>query len=189
MDVRRVQLPPLRDSYTHAEAVAAIEAAYALLPPLTCRGMCANSCTQIAASALERDRAAEAGYTIGENIPHVAFQRMIATGHVPRCPALGPLNNCRIYSLRPLICRAFGTAIDLNCEFGCQPDWYLDHAQVHHLIAYIEQVSFLATGKEGTVARPHHSPLVPDTELTAHRDRPHNRGGTPHRTTTRKKRR
>lgn len=139
-------LPPLPRKYTREEAIAALEELYAQLPALECKGLCHDSCTTVDASELERQRAAEAGRGLGPAYSYKRLQLMIADGNKPRCPSLGPLNNCTIYAVRPFICRVFGMARGLRCDHGCIPDGILEDGEVVRAFAIIEQLSRLVTG-------------------------------------------
>lgn len=139
-------LPPLPRRYTRAEAIAALDDLYAQLPALECKGLCHDSCTSVDASELERRRIADAGGDIGPTMSHRRLKALIDSGHKPRCPSLGPLNNCTIYQLRPFICRVFGMAEGLMCEHGCIPDGVLSRNEVVRIIITIEQLSRQVTG-------------------------------------------
>lgn len=128
------------------EALAVLDDLYAQLPALECKGMCHDSCTVIDASELERERLRQHGVDIGASPSHRRVLELIATGVEPRCPALGPLNTCRVYAVRPFICRAFGVAEGLLCEHGCVPDKIVPYGEVLRLLAEIEKLSKRTTG-------------------------------------------
>lgn len=142
-------LPPLpKAHYTREEAYAELDELYAQLPALDCIGRCHDSCFDVDAPELERQRVEEAG---GALVPPVTRARLLravaAEGRLPhRCPSLGPLNNCTVYAVRPLICRAFGTARDLRCMHGCVPERVLAAGEIYRVLAVIEQLSRLVTG-------------------------------------------
>jgi Fe-S-cluster containining protein len=139
-------LAPLPKAYTRQEALSELDELYAQLPALDCRGLCHDSCTVVPASELEYQRIAEAGATIGPRMSGRRVRELIAAGRSLRCPALGPLNNCTIYPIRPFICRAFGVAVDLRCQHGCIPDKILPNGEVTRVMAKIEQLSRHVTG-------------------------------------------
>lgn len=122
---------------------------YAQLPALECKGRCHDTCTVIDASELERQRMAEAGVTLPEAL--YPLRRYIEEGEVPRCPALGPLNNCTVYAVRPFICRAFGLVHQpenpvphngpMMCDHGCIPDGTLSPAEFARVMLRIEELS------------------------------------------------
>lgn len=131
---------------TRAEALAMLDELYAQIPALECKGLCHNSCTRIEASELERQRIRERGKDIGESISGPRELKLILAGEVSRCPALGPLNTCTVYDIRPMICRVWGVAEGLLCEFGCIPDGIIPRGEVLRTIAEIEGLSRLVTG-------------------------------------------
>jgi hypothetical protein len=94
--------------------VAELEQLYAQLPPLTCRGLCEDSCAQLVdAGPLERRRIAQRG---------VDLDAPTADG---ACPALshalgGAL--CSVYEARPVACRLWGVAASMPCPHGCLPE-------------------------------------------------------------------
>ncbi|GAT68788.1 hypothetical protein PS9374_04453 [Planomonospora sphaerica] len=99
------------------KAVEALEALYARLPDVACRGLCADSCrSPIDMSDLERDRIRT---TSGVHIPERA--RWPATAP---CPALTAENRCATHATRPTICRLWGTgtAETMACPHGCVID-------------------------------------------------------------------
>lgn len=139
-------LPPLPKNYTLREAYVALDELYSQLPNLECKGRCFNSCTTIAASELERRRVIAAGGSIGPPMTPERYRQAKTAGSPARCPSLGPLNNCTVYAVRPFICRAFGMARDLRCEYGCVPDKILPEGEIIRIVATIEQLSRHVTG-------------------------------------------
>jgi hypothetical protein len=89
-----------------------LEALYAEVPDLECRGLCADSCGPIDMSEAERRRVAQAGV-------HIA-PREVQPGTLD-CPALSTFGTCRVYDVRPMICRLWGTAQSMPCTYGCRP--------------------------------------------------------------------
>lgn len=160
-----------RTRVTRAEAIAALEDLYAQLPRLECKGLCFDSCTAVDASELERERMRERGVELPMPLAHHRLQALIAVGKTPRCPALGPLNTCTVYDVRPFVCRVFGMVRDpadtlargpMMCDYGCIPDGTIDFDQFGRALREIEElsqevtgVSRRPTGPEG-MARGHH---------------------------------
>lgn len=145
--MRRKNRTPNRE-----QARAMLDDLYAQLPGIECKGLCHDSCTAIDASELERERIAERGVTLPDAIPHAQVVQLIRRGEPPRCPALGPLNNCTVYDVRPFICRAYGTIHDpvsntlTVCEHGCVPDGVISVADMGRALREIEELSFAVTG-------------------------------------------
>lgn len=119
---------------SRAHAVGALEELYASLPALECKGLCHETCTAIDASELERERIRERGVDLPADSAPDQLRAIAANGQVPRCPALGPLNTCPVYDVRPFVCRAFGLVHDpqaqligatfkqpMMCDHGCVP--------------------------------------------------------------------
>lgn len=141
---------------TKEEALAMLDELYASLPALECKGRCHDTCTAIDASELERQRIAERGVTLPEWIDHGTLKALIASGATPRCPALSPLNTCRVYEVRPLICRAFGMTHDprnpfpnfgpMMCDHGCVPDGTISLQELSKALREIEALSREVTG-------------------------------------------
>lgn len=131
---------------------------YAQLPALECKGLCHDSCTAIDASELERERLRERGVELSQEPAAQQLVRYRRTGEVPRCPALGPLNTCTVYDVRPFVCRAFGLVYDpdvlpgdarrqvMMCDHGCVPDGVITTAELHRILADIERLSVRVTG-------------------------------------------
>jgi Fe-S-cluster containining protein len=136
---------------SRADAIAQLDELYASLPALECKGLCHDSCTAIDASELERERLLARGVDIGPRYTPGRVRRLIASGHKPRCPALGPLNTCTVYDVRPFICRAFGLVLNrrtgegLMCEHGCVPDATIDPQEFYRIMLAIEKLSEAVT--------------------------------------------
>lgn len=99
------------------QRIAAVDAVYASLPKLDCKGFCHDSCGPIVMTALERQRLRAAGQEIHHNAP--ANGR---PGRVFVCSALTDDNRCAQYSIRPAICRIWGMTRALQCTYGCVPE-------------------------------------------------------------------
>ena len=102
---------------TRAEEVDAhLEAIYARIPDVQCKGLCQDACGPITGGHRELVRMRRAGVTL---LPVLAqVQRLGSEGYT--CPALVD-GQCSTYGVRPAICRVWGAAEDLPCPFGCRP--------------------------------------------------------------------
>jgi Fe-S-cluster containining protein len=118
---------------TEAERIAALDALYAELPELECRGLCWHSCGPIDMSHTERARIAERGITI-PGYTREAAERYRTSGTVDLCPALGPFRTCGVHDVRPMICRLWGSAEMMRCEFGCRPQRELSEAEAYEFL-------------------------------------------------------
>ncbi|MEW1679380.1 YkgJ family cysteine cluster protein [Streptomyces noursei] len=94
---------------------AALDALYAQVPNIACKGHCHTSCRPITMSDRERSRIRQ---NTGVTIPPVA--QMHKEGR-PTCPALTDENRCSVYALRPMICRIWNASEAIRCRFGCLP--------------------------------------------------------------------
>ena len=90
---------------------------YDQVPDVGCRGLCQDSCGPIDMHPYERARIRRTGVEIPT--PETAVRQLVETGDY-QCPALVD-GRCSVYRLRPLICRIWGAAEDLPCEYGCRP--------------------------------------------------------------------
>lgn len=105
---------PDRAQRTPADVAGDLDALYASLPTIDCAGRCSDSCGPLHLPVAEHDRIAAAS---GIRIPDRSHQLGKFT-----CPALSILGRCRVYTLRPLICRLWGLMDWLPCTYGCIPN-------------------------------------------------------------------
>lgn len=93
-----------------------LDAIYAQVPDVGCKGLCSPACTWIALLEIERDRITRRhGITLQD-----MQVRQVAPGTV-RCHAFDfQTNRCTIYFDRPLICRLWGASEDTPCPHGCK---------------------------------------------------------------------
>jgi hypothetical protein len=96
---------------------ATLDALYDTLPPLECKGLCAESCGPIECSTRERERIAERGVRLPTMAEVVIRDR---AGETLTCPALRD-GRCSVYEVRPMICRIWGATAGLPCPHGCRP--------------------------------------------------------------------
>lgn len=139
-------------SYTRAQALADLAAIYAELPGLLCKGRCADTCTVVDGSVLERTLLAERGRPLPPRMSLAEAEALIASG-AARCPALGPLGNCTVYDVRPMVCRLFGLigkatadgpvqrTAAMACDHGCDPERWLTQAEGFALLRRVDEVS------------------------------------------------
>jgi hypothetical protein len=111
-----------------------IEALYAQIPPIPdCQGHCWISCGPADITPWELKRLREAGHPVTPN----AIAR--EAPHDFWCEALGPDGRCRVYAIRPMICRIWGTVEWLPCPYGCQPEggWMRDEDALRLLLEVV----------------------------------------------------
>jgi len=98
-----------------ADQDAALDAVYAQIPDVGCKGLCAASCGPIEMSYRERSRIRE---RTGINIP--SGIQLVKSGSLT-CPALTDEGQCGAYEHRPAICRLWGASEEMPCRWGCRP--------------------------------------------------------------------
>jgi len=118
-----------------------LEALYAELPHLECKGLCADSCGAVSmglheARRIERITGEPLALmaTLAENCPYLEAER------------------CTVYDVRPLVCRLWGIvdAPGLRCDHGCAPERWLSHAEA---LTYVRRSLAISGGKEVTTIR------------------------------------
>ncbi len=97
-----------------AAALEELEALYAQLPDLQCRGLCEHSCAgHVDASHLERARILQRGVDLDAPTPDGS------------CPALtrnlAGAGRCAVHPVRPTVCRLWGAVEAMPCPHGCRP--------------------------------------------------------------------
>lgn len=109
-----------------AGARAALVALYAELPKMQCQGLCADSCYSLVQTPLERDLVADV----------TGVQLALVQAPPTACPALGMLNTCTVYEVRPMICRLWGMSSGMRCQYGCEPEGgFLSGEQFYEFLA------------------------------------------------------
>lgn len=101
-------------------ALARLDALYATLPRLECKGLCYQSCGPIGLTRLEYDRLIDEQKKMTGKTGPVIFDE-----HRQACSLLTLDNRCALYSARPGICRLFGISQNMACPFGCVPERWL----------------------------------------------------------------
>ncbi len=111
---------------------AQLDALYAELPKLNCKGRCSHSCAGVVMAPGERERIQREG---GVTLP------LFPGGTRPVCPALKD-DRCTVHEIRPMMCRLWGIADWMRCPHGCKPEggWMSERETVRfflrtHLVA------------------------------------------------------
>ena len=107
------------EKLTRAQQVdAELEAIYAKVPAIGCKGLCTDACGPVTGGDREMVRMARAGV----KLPPIdeANRAHVSTRGKYRCPALKD-EQCSTYEARPAICRVWGASEDLPCPYGCAP--------------------------------------------------------------------
>lgn len=95
--------------------LARLTALYDRVPEIDCKGTCWDGCSRLPLTTLEQRRIRT---ETGIAIPH--------TSEIPArgpflCPALTMLKLCAVHTLRPLVCRLWGTWDLMPCNYNCMP--------------------------------------------------------------------
>jgi len=104
-----------------------IEAIYASLPKIDCKGLCHNACGAITMSSEEWRRLRKAFGPL----------KLVRPG---RCPVLRDDNLCSAYKVRPLICRLYGVVEGMKCPYGCKPAKYLTDEEAYRLLDRMKRI-------------------------------------------------
>lgn len=113
---------------------AEVDAMYAKLPELDCKGLCQECCGPIMMSRIEWVRIQE---STGMPLEH--FQKQAGETFV--CPLLSPAGKCTVYEIRPLVCRLWGSTPKAKCPFGCQPKRWVEESEVVALLSEADKIS------------------------------------------------
>jgi hypothetical protein len=123
----------------------ALERVYARIPRIECQRKCQAGCGIIAATGkIEAERLdRQFGLQFGRYFTANGMDARAANGgwlEIGRtyCEFITADGNCDVYSLRPLMCRLFGTVRELACPHGCQPERWLNDAEKLELIRAVE---------------------------------------------------
>jgi Fe-S-cluster containining protein len=113
---------------------------YAQVPAIDCRGKCADTCTEFPVSRLEqRIVRGVSGKDLLTEDP-----RWPTRGRLKRrCPMLTGSGRCSVYDVRPLICRLWGVAEPMPCNYGCKTvdGVLLPIRRMYELLAQVYRVS------------------------------------------------
>lgn len=110
-----------------------LQAIYAKLPRLKCRGKCSISCGPIGMSDAEEQRLAENGVRV--DITHHRINGPAT------CNQLTDDRRCAIYEMRPLICRLWGMVEFMKCKHGCVPSGgFLTNTEARALLIEAEEI-------------------------------------------------
>ncbi|MEV4748984.1 YkgJ family cysteine cluster protein [Streptosporangium sp. NPDC049248] len=99
-----------------------LEELYAKVPDAGCKGLCQEHCTTIAGGRREAQRMAEAGFHLPTSVAVLLREARSSAAAAEPCAALGDDGRCRVYEVRPLICRLWGSTEGMPCEHGCVPE-------------------------------------------------------------------
>lgn len=100
--------------------LAKLEAVYAKLPKLDCKGLCQECCGPIGASPVEWRRMTRRGSRPTPPPIQDADGRLTTTETT--CRYLTFAGQCAVYNVRPMICRLWGLTEAMRCPYGCVPE-------------------------------------------------------------------
>lgn len=103
--------------------LAQLEVLYTTLPQLECKRLCQDSCGPILMGSVEYLR-----------LLSVSGARDLASEpKTLRCPLLAQ-GSCRVYRVRPMICRLWGLTKSMACPYGCEPQRWLSDTEAQALL-------------------------------------------------------
>lgn len=131
------------------ETIDALEAIYARLPKVVCQRKCQDYCGPLLVPAIEHARLVEkVGYLPMTAVGNVEIfdktikkygDKMVAMKPADdmHCRLLTPvIGYCRVYPIRPLICRAWGVVDSplLRCPEGCKPERWVSEEEFSKML-------------------------------------------------------
>lgn len=99
------------------------------MPEIACKGLCFDFCGPIGMTALEARRI------------EAYLGRPLPPSRSLDCPLLDEGGRCRVYPVRPLICRIWGVAEELPCPHGCEGSGSLPAGEGANLLAEAQLLS------------------------------------------------
>lgn len=106
----------------------ALDALYACLPKVNCKGLCQSYCGCIGFEKVDELRmTAKAGC-------------QPSTDEKLTCGYLQSDGRCGVYEVRPLVCRLFGAIDELRCPHGCEPEFKLTRQNMVQLAQLVKMV-------------------------------------------------
>lgn len=110
---------------------SAMDKVYDKLPAIHCQRKCQASCGPILMSRLEWQR-----------IKRKMGYRPKAKSLLEVCPMLNQNSgSCRVYSIRPMICRLWGLVEKMACPWGCEPERWVTDKEAAELLHEIETLA------------------------------------------------
>lgn len=131
-------------------AAEKLQAIYDGLPKVECRRKCQEFCGPLLIPRVEYVQIEKTGafVSLGKPVTSVMLNKqwdwmpkdkLVALQPADlsnRCSLLYPLGKCRVYAVRPLICRLWGMVDTplLRCPYGCVPDRWVTQKEVRELM-------------------------------------------------------
>jgi Fe-S-cluster containining protein len=125
-----------------------LEAIYARIPRIECKGLCHTSCGHIGLSEIEALRMRQYD---GKDAPTMApiVKELLTGTDSGMCPKLTPDKRCSVYPVRPAICRLYGAVNNqrLVCPYGCLPERWLSDLEARVIMDAIKHLSIERCGQ------------------------------------------
>src|SRR3954465_8601297 len=151
---------------TNRKAIERLEALYAKLPRVECKGLCFVACGPVPMTQLEADRIRSA---TPKRRPPMMHEDIT-------CVYLTSKRRCSVYDARPLMCRVWGVIKSLSCMHGCIPERWLTPSEFLAIAQELERIGgdLFVTTTEGL--KPHKSyreiqQTIPDEQIEAYDER------------------
>lgn len=105
---------------------ASLDAIYAEIPALACKRKCQEACGLVM----------QARVMAPSEHRRLSMVQQVADPSDPlRCTLLDhDTGLCRVYGMRPLICRLFGVVEAMRCPHGCEPERWLTDDEARDLL-------------------------------------------------------
>lgn len=113
-------LPPAAPG--DAERMRTLDALYAELPRLVCKGLCAASCGPVPMGRLEWRRVCLSVREVRQGADDLV------------CPLLRS-GRCEAHKVRPMLCRLWGMVESMPCLWGCEPERMLSDDEGYEFLA------------------------------------------------------
>lgn len=111
------------------QKAAALDALYARMPTIACKGLCWDACGPIGMTEFEATRI------------EAYLGRPLPAARDMTCPFLTVEGRCGVYPVRPIICRLWGVDQELRCPHGCEGSGSLPAGEAVRLILEVELLS------------------------------------------------
>lgn len=132
--VSRLSGAVLLENFMSRKVEQRLDAVYATLPEMECKGLCQESCGPIGMTPAEWRRLKDLT-GIEPTVDESLTCSMLKEG------------KCAGYEARPAICRLWGVEESMPCEFGCKPARYLNREEGYHFLDRVDK----AAGRKGSL--------------------------------------
>lgn len=134
-----------------------LDAIYATLPSIACQRKCKGCCGPLMVPRIEYKRMESQVGWIPEQ-PNSMFSITSQPYYLPEnhhkdevfsmqpdedlhCRLLIPqFGHCRVYAIRPLICRLWGLVKKMRCPWGCVPERWVSDVEANRLLTQVLEI-------------------------------------------------